>query len=60
MTHNDPESAAVETPGPASAEADVHTLWRRVVARRAFLKSVGLAGAAALPASALFASGASG
>jgi hypothetical protein len=57
MTNNDPSAAAaVETPRPASAEADVHTLWRRVVARRAFLKSVGLAGAAALPAGALFAS----
>jgi hypothetical protein len=30
--------------------------WRRVVGRRSFLKSVGLAGAAAVPASALFAS----
>jgi hypothetical protein len=57
MTNPDSSSAAaVETPSDASAEADVHTLWRRVVGRRAFLKSVGLAGAAALPASALFAS----
>jgi hypothetical protein len=37
-------------------EDDVHTLWRRVVGRRTFLKSVGLASAAALPGSALFAS----
>jgi hypothetical protein len=55
---NDATSSAdaVEVPRTASSEAEVHTLWRRVVARRAFLKSVGLAGAAALPASALFAS----
>jgi hypothetical protein len=57
MQNSDPSSAAaVEAPRLASVEADVPTLWRRVVARRAFLKSVGLAGAAALPASALFAS----
>jgi hypothetical protein len=37
-------------------EDDVHTLWRRVVVRCTFLKSVGLASAAALPGSALFAS----
>jgi hypothetical protein len=35
-------------------ELDVH--WRRVVGRRSFLKGVGLAGAAAVPGSALFAS----
>ena len=57
MQINDDSSAAVET--PESAQADVNALWRRVVARRAFLRSVGLAGAAALPASALFASAAS-
>jgi hypothetical protein len=34
---------------------DVHTQWQRVVGRRSFLKGVGLAGAAALPGSALFA-----
>jgi hypothetical protein len=57
MQSNDPSSAAaVETTVTASAETDVHALWRRVVGRRTFLKSVGLAGAAALPASALFAS----
>jgi hypothetical protein len=55
--NDDSRSAAVDT--PESEETDVQALWRRVVARRAFLKSVGLAGAAALPASALFASAAS-
>jgi hypothetical protein len=45
MTNTDSSSAAaVETPHDASAEADVHTLWRRVVGRRAFLKSVGRSG----------------
>jgi hypothetical protein len=38
-----------------SIEEDVHTHWQRVVGRRSFLKGVGLAGAAALPGSALFA-----
>jgi hypothetical protein len=55
--NDDSRAAAVDT--PESEETDVQALWRRVVARRAFLKSVGLAGAAALPASALFASAAS-
>jgi hypothetical protein len=56
MQNNPSPAAALETTSPAPAEADVPTLWRRVVAQRAFLKTVGLAGAAALPASALFAS----
>src|SRR3954451_14753622 len=37
-------------------EDDVQAHWQRVVGRRSFLKGVGLAGAAALPGSALFAS----
>src|SRR3954470_23378288 len=37
-------------------EDDVHAQWQRVVGRRSFLKGVGIAGAAALPGSALFAS----
>jgi hypothetical protein len=36
-------------------EDDVQAQWRRVVGRRSFLKGVGLAGAAAIPGSALFA-----
>jgi hypothetical protein len=39
---------------PASLEENVDALWQRVVGRRSFLKGVGLAGAAALPGSALF------
>jgi hypothetical protein len=34
---------------------DVHTQWQRVVGRRSFLKGVGIAGAAAIPGSALLA-----
>ena len=41
-------------------DEDVHTHWQRVVGRRSFLKGVGLAGVAALPGSALFASEAVG
>jgi len=37
----------------ASTEDELHTLWQRVVGRRSFLKGVGIAGAAALPASTL-------
>ena len=40
----------------ASADAGVDVLWQRVTGRRAFLKNVGLAGAAVVPASALLAS----
>jgi hypothetical protein len=41
---------------PEFEEDDVQAHWRRVVGRRSFLKGVGLAGAAAVPGSALFAS----
>jgi hypothetical protein len=40
----------------ASTEDDLDAHWRRVVGRRSFLKGVGLAGAAAVPGSALLAS----
>lgn len=40
------------------AEDDLQVHWRRVVGRRSFLKGVGLAGAAALPGSALLTDGA--
>jgi hypothetical protein len=40
---------------PEFEEDDVQAQWRRVVGRRSFLKGVGLAGAAAIPGSALFA-----
>jgi Ferritin-like domain len=45
-----------DTERPGFGEDDVQTEWRRVVGRRSFLKGVGLAGAAAVPGSALFAS----
>src|SRR3954449_2300958 len=47
--------ATTEDHHPAAVEDDVDALWQRVVGRRSFLKGVGLAGAAALPGSALFA-----
>jgi hypothetical protein len=43
------------TTTPAEVDDDVHAQWQRVVGRRSFLKGVGLAGAAALPGSALLA-----
>jgi hypothetical protein len=39
----------------ASADEDLQAKWRSVVGRRSFLKGVGIAGAAALPASAIMA-----
>ena len=44
-----PAEAALAT----SLDEDVHAHWRRVVGRRSFLRGMGLAGAAALPAGAL-------
>jgi hypothetical protein len=49
------ESAA---PPPAAREDDVQSQWNRVVQRRSFLKGVTIAGVAAVPGSALLASGA--
>lgn len=45
-----------DAPHRVSAEHDLDAKWRRVVGRRSFLKGVGLAGVAAVPGSALFAS----
>src|SRR3954470_10537051 len=47
--------ATTEDHHPAGRGDHVGVLWQRVVGRRSFLKGVGLAGAAALPGSALFA-----
>jgi hypothetical protein len=59
MSNHDSSAAVLgEAEQPASAENEVHALWQRVVGRRSFLKGVGLAGAAALPAGALFANAA--
>ena len=44
-----------DVPPQAPSEDDLQAHWRRVVGRRSFLKGVGLAGAAALPGSALLA-----
>jgi hypothetical protein len=45
-----------EAEPPTSTEDDVQASWQRVVGRRSFLRDVALAGAAALPGSALFTS----
>ncbi len=52
------DSTPVETGHPAAVEDDLHVQWRRVVERRSFLRGIGLAGAAAVPGSALLASSA--
>jgi hypothetical protein len=46
----------VDAQQSVSVEAEVDRQWRRVVGRRSFLRGVGLAGAAAVPGSALFTS----
>jgi hypothetical protein len=46
---------ADDTSTTTSIEDDLQAHWQRVVGRRSFLKGVGLAGAAALPGSAVFA-----
>ena len=45
-----------DAPHPAVTDEDLEARWYDVVGRRSFLKGVGLAGAAAVPGSALFAS----
>jgi hypothetical protein len=52
---NDSPTTTSEAQLATPLEDDVHAQWQRVVGRRSFLKGVGLAGAAALPGSALFA-----
>ena len=47
-----------ETQTTAPALDDVQANWQRVVRRRSFLRGIGVAGAAALPAGKLFAGGA--
>jgi ferritin-like protein len=53
-------SVATTEDHPGAVDDGVDALWQRVVGRRSFLKGVGLAGAAALPGSALFTSEAIG
>jgi Ferritin-like domain len=50
---------SVRSDRPTSIQDDLGAKWQGVVGRRSFLKGVGLAGAAAVPGSALFASEAS-
>jgi hypothetical protein len=52
--HDMPAVSADHTRG-APPQDDTHAEWRRVVGRRSFLRGIGLAGAAAVPGSALFA-----
>ncbi len=57
MTSHDPSfPAAAETLRAASSDTDVQAPWGGAHARRSFLRSLGFAGAAALPASTLFTS----
>jgi hypothetical protein len=53
--HLPAQGSAVDGP-TTSSDADLQQAWRAVVGRRSFLKGVGLAGVAAVPGSALFAS----
>ena len=52
MTNSTETPVAPDRPG---ADDDLHAKWQRVVGRRSFLKGIGLAGAAAVPGTALFA-----
>jgi hypothetical protein len=57
MSKQDISSEVVgDAPHPASTDEDLEARWHDVVGRRSFLNGVGLAGAAAVPGSALFAS----
>jgi hypothetical protein len=58
MQTQDTSSSAPRRAPAALPDDDLQAHWRRVVGRRSFLKGVGLASAAALPGSALFAGGA--
>jgi hypothetical protein len=51
-------SAPTGAPSTASADDELQANWRRVVGRRSFLRGVGVAAAAAVPGSALFANSA--
>jgi hypothetical protein len=57
MSKQDVSSRVVaDAPHSAATDEDLEARWHNVVGRRSFLKGVGLAGAAAVPGSALFAS----
>ena len=52
--HEDPSSVVPTDVRSGPSDDELHGHWQRVVGRRSFLKGVGVAGAAALPGSALF------
>src|SRR3954471_2089649 len=54
MSDDTSTTAPPEAQPSAPDEDDLQAHWHRVVGRRSFLKGVGIAGAAALPGSALF------
>ena len=54
---NLPSDASAQTRTVSLATDDVQANWQRVVQRRSFLRGIGIAGAAALPAGKLFADG---
>jgi hypothetical protein len=54
MSNDTSTTSPSEAQPSAPDEDDLQAHWHRVVGRRSFLKGVGLAGAAALPGSALF------
>ena len=57
MSKHDLSSAGLaDAQNPVAADDDLDAKWRQAVGRRSFLKGVGLAGAAAVPGSALVAS----
>ena len=58
MTVYEAPSGVTETAAPSSSEHELHTLWKKVVGRRSFLRQAGLVGAATIPAGALVASAA--
>ena len=55
MTRNVPDTVHPDV-SPEFQDDDVQAQWRRIVGRRSFLRGVGMAAAAAVPGSALFAS----
>ncbi len=59
MSGQEARSRATDTAAPSAGADDLQLLWRKVVGRRSFLKQVGIAGAAAVPAGALAAAAAS-
>jgi Ferritin-like domain len=54
--HHIPVTVSADEARKAPSEAELQAAWSSVVGRRSFLKGIGLAGVAAVPGSALFAS----